>query len=151
MGHPKGECTRIGKINDTHQRSSIESRASNKFDIKRRPWEVRWYFGTVQRQEGFRYKQDAESHRAALELAVLHRETLNASTGQPLWWDVQNPMFSDWVKGHEARNSPHWVKTTIVSSNVDAMATGIETSAAPMPQRSAMKTNQLEPVSSLLC
>ena len=91
MGRPKGNYVRIGKVNDIRQRPSVAKNASRKFDTKRKPWEVRWYVGTAQRQERFRYKQEAVSFHAALEQAVLRQETFNTSTGRPLSWEVQNP------------------------------------------------------------
>ena len=124
MGRPKGNYVRIGKVNDIRQRPSVAKHASRKFDTKRKPWEVRWYVGAAQRQERFRYKQEAVSFRAALEQAVLRQETFNTSTGRPLSWEVQNPTFCDWAKEYVSRNSPHWVKKTI-RSNVDSIALGV--------------------------
>ena len=124
MGRPQGNYVRIGNVKDIRQRPSIANHASRKYDAKRKPWEVRWNVGTSQRQARFRYKQEAETFRAALEQAVLRQETFNTSTGRPLSWDVQNPTFSDWAKEYVERNLPHWVKKTI-RSNVDSIALGV--------------------------
>ncbi|NBO27134.1 MAG: hypothetical protein EBU96_10185 [Actinobacteria bacterium] len=124
MGRPKGNYVRIGKVNDIRQRPSVAKHSSRKVDTKRKPWEVRWYVGTAQRQERFRYKQEAVSFRAALEQAVLRQETFNTSTGRPLSWEVQNPTFCDWAKQYVSRNSPHWAQKTI-RSNVDSITMGV--------------------------
>jgi integrase len=124
MGRPKGNYVRIGKVNDIRQRPSVAKHSSRKVDTKRKPWEVRWYVGTAQRQERFRYKQEAVSFHAALEQAVLRQETFNTSTGRPLSWEVQNPTFCDWAKQYVSRNSPHWAQKTI-RSNVDSITMGV--------------------------
>lgn len=124
MGRPKGNYVRIGNVIDIRQRPSVARHKSRKYEAKRKPWELRWHVGKAQRQERFRYKQEAEAFRIALEQAVLRQETFNTTTGRPLSWDVQNPTFCEWAKQYVSRNSPHWAPRTL-RSNVDSILLGV--------------------------